>query len=118
MGPVMEQHPAAFGNLLCALDFALSGAFEIAVVGNPGEEETQALLREVFRRYLPNKVVVCGRDYEMHLLRGRKEIGGRPAAYVCRDNACRAPVTTAEDLAGQLESAVAKNRTPVPRPVE
>ncbi len=117
-GSVMGQHPAAFGNLLCALDFALSGVLEIAVVGDPVEAATRELLREVFRRYLPNKVVVCGRDSEMHLLRSRKEVAGRPAVYVCRNNACQPPVTTASDLAGLLKSAIAESKTPVPRPVE
>jgi hypothetical protein len=99
----MEQHPAAFGNLLCALDFALSDDLEIAIAGDPEAESTLALLREVYGRYLPNKIVACGESDEVVLLRDRKQVEGRPTAFVCRRKTCREPVTSAAELAGQLE---------------
>ncbi len=99
----MEHHPAAFGNLLCALDFALSDDLEIAIVGDPEAESTRVLLREVSCRYLPNKIVACGESDEVVLLRDRKQVSGRSTAFVCRRNTCREPATSAADLAGQLE---------------
>jgi uncharacterized protein YyaL (SSP411 family) len=38
------------------------------------------------------------------LLRGRKQVAGRPTAFVCRGKTCLEPVTSAAELAGQLES--------------
>jgi uncharacterized protein YyaL (SSP411 family) len=38
------------------------------------------------------------------LLAGRGLVDGQPAAYVCRDFACRLPVTTAPELLAQLGS--------------
>jgi uncharacterized protein YyaL (SSP411 family) len=100
------HHPAAFGNLLCVLDFALSDVFEIAIVGDPSEKATQALLGEVFHRYLPNKVVACGMDSELALLKNRREVSGRPTAYICRRHVCQAPVTDAKELAKHLQQAL------------
>jgi uncharacterized protein YyaL (SSP411 family) len=37
------------------------------------------------------------------LLRERHTVEGKPAAYVCEDFACQAPVTAPEDLADQLK---------------
>ena len=34
----------------------------------------------------------------MPLLVGRRQVGGGPAAYVCREFTCQAPVTTPEQL--------------------
>jgi hypothetical protein len=98
----MAQNPAAFANLLCALDFALSGAVEIAIAGNPRDPSSGPLLREVFQRYLPNKVVACGLNEDPVLLKDRKQIEGRSTAYVCRNHVCLAPVTVASELAAQL----------------
>lgn len=98
-GP-MSRYPAAFANLLGALDFALSGPWEIAIVGEPHEPGTALLLREVFQRYLPNRIVASGT--EMALRRGLARIQGRPTAYVCRDNACSAPATDAAALSALL----------------
>jgi uncharacterized protein YyaL (SSP411 family) len=105
LGP-MTSHPAAFANLLGALDLALSGAWEIVVVGEMHEQTTQALLHEVFKRYLPNRILVCGMDPGPHLLRDRKRISGLPTAYVCRNHVCHEPVTDASALASILDAEI------------
>jgi hypothetical protein len=80
----------------------LSDLFEIAVVGDPQEEGARALLQEVFHHYLPNKLVACGKDSDVFLLKDRAQISTRPTAYVCRNNACQAPITSPTELAKHL----------------
>ncbi|HTY62323.1 MAG TPA: thioredoxin domain-containing protein [Acidobacteriota bacterium] len=104
MAEPMARHPAALPHMLCALDFCLGRTMEIAVIGNPSDEETRKLLDEVFRAYEPNKVVACGTHDDVFLLRGKPQIGGRATAYVCENFACKLPVTTAEDLATGLKN--------------
>ena len=108
-----ERYPSAFGRALGALDFYLSTPKEIVIVG-PGEiEETRSLLAEVWRHYLPNKVLVQspGGDQRAErlvpLLQGRSAFSGRATAYVCEHYTCRQPVTTAEELAKQLTESTA-----------
>jgi uncharacterized protein YyaL (SSP411 family) len=108
---MMARHPAAFGHLLGALDLMLANGPEIAIVGDPGDEAAQSLLREVFRRYLPNKVLVCGKDESLFLLKDRTRIAGRATAYVCLDQICQAPVTSASDLSLQLDRICDSNGT-------
>ena len=102
MADRVRRQPGAFAHLLCALDFYFGRTKEIAIVGSPGDFDTQALLDEVFHSYLPNKVLACGPDPDLFLLQGKSQIDGRATAYVCENFTCKEPVTTAEDLKQQL----------------
>ncbi|HEY0083981.1 MAG TPA: thioredoxin domain-containing protein, partial [Pyrinomonadaceae bacterium] len=110
----MARYPSAFGYLLGALDFHLSTPKEIVVVGQPGADDSLALLREVWKRYLPNKVVAQSAEGDDEaasvtpLLRDRPALGGRATAYVCENYSCLQPVTTPAELAAQLDTAGAK----------
>jgi uncharacterized protein YyaL (SSP411 family) len=99
---MVRRQPAAFAHLLCAMDFYYGPAKEIAVVGDCSAPDTQSLLAEVFHAYLPNKVVACGSDSDVFLLKGKPQVDGTATAYVCENFTCKAPVTTAEDLRDQL----------------
>ncbi len=106
LGPFAVEHPAAFARLLCALDFHLGEPTEIAIVGNPATEDTRALLRAVFERFRPNKVVAAASPDlappGIALLVDRPAVGGRATAYVCRNYVCSAPVTSADELRALL----------------
>jgi uncharacterized protein YyaL (SSP411 family) len=110
MSTPMAEHPLSFGHLLSVLNFYLSPPEEIAIVGDPDADETQELLRVVFARYRPSKVVAAGPPAEdeksvIPLLSGRPSIRGHATAYVCRRFVCQQPVTTPRDLASQLRTA-------------
>ena len=75
---------------------------ELAVVGPVEDPVTQKMLRAVFGRYLPRKVVACGAGGDLFLLKNRPQPGGRTTAYFCENNVCKAPVTTPEELAALL----------------
>jgi uncharacterized protein len=113
MRDAVERYPSAFGRLLCALDFHLSSPKEIAVIGNIDSADARALAREVWKRYLPNKVVALSTEGAeraaelVPLLRERTTLDGRATAYVCEHYACQRPVNSAEELSAQLEAGVA-----------
>jgi uncharacterized protein YyaL (SSP411 family) len=104
----MATAPTGFGHALGALDLYLSAAKEIAIVGTPEAEETRELVRQVWRRYLPNSVLAVGRPDDgdasrvVPLLADRRPLNGKPAAYVCERFVCQQPVTEPEALAAQL----------------
>ena len=105
MKEAMAAQPTGFGRMLGALDMLLAPRREIAIIGAPEDEATQALLRTVQRRYLPNTVLAVAAPDEasdLPLLAGRTPVDGQPAAYVCENYACNLPVTTPEALAGLL----------------
>ncbi len=98
------QEPLAFGRLLCAADMATSPQRELAIVGDPDSPETLSLLQAAHRRFDPNLVVAVAGPREAALdasplFQGREQREGRATAYLCRDYACKAPVTSAKELA-------------------
>jgi len=123
---LMGRAPAGTGHWLAALDFYVSVPKEIAIVGPKGDPATQRLIDTVFKRYLPNKVVVGASrggnppnppeipldpplqrgdgGILIPLLEGRDMLNGKPTAYVCQNYACRLPVTDPEALAKQLDT--------------
>ena len=100
---VTPRMPSGFGHLLGVLDLFLHPAFEIAVSGDPQSQATRDLLRAIYGRYLPAKVVALARPGEppppaLTLLANRAPAAGEPTVWVCRDFHCEMPVTTPEAL--------------------
>ena len=96
-----------FGQWLSALDFYLSHPKEIALLGDLASPLTQALIDVVFKPYLPNRVVMhaSGSGYGVALgplLEDKALVNGQPAAYVCQNYTCRAPVSDPLVLEQQL----------------
>jgi len=105
---LMTRTPSALGHALGALDLYLGPAWEVAIIGDLGAAGTEALVGEVWARYLPNVVLaVSPPDDEeavrsIPLLADRAAQDGQPTAYLCQRFACRLPVTVPAELAAQL----------------
>lgn len=104
----MAAFPRGFANWLCALDFHLSAPLEIVISGKRRTKESEEMIRAVFGRYLPNKIVAgnesgTGREGHIELLKNREPAGGYVTAFVCREGACQQPVTKVADLVAQLD---------------
>jgi uncharacterized protein len=113
LGPlpaVAPRFPRAAGWGLAVAEAMLSGPAEIAVVGPPDDARTAALHRTALLAAPPGAVIALGNDARygadaIPLLAGREEVDGAPAAYVCRQFACRLPVTDPAMLRAELTPA-------------
>ncbi|KHL02244.1 thioredoxin domain-containing protein [Sinomonas humi] len=105
---VLAQGPRAAGWLLAVAEAAFAGPVEIAVVGRP-DGNRRHLVAAALAAPSPGRVVAVGdheaADERIPLLAGRPGgPDGAPLAYVCRDFACRLPVSTPEELGEQLRA--------------
>jgi len=101
----IRRYPTGFAQWLNALVFATGDVVEIAIASEPRSPEARGLLSVVRTGYRPLSVVAAGKPGAVPLLDERPLRDGHATAYVCRNFACRAPVTEPADLAAQLTSA-------------
>jgi uncharacterized protein YyaL (SSP411 family) len=107
----LSHFPSAMPLMLVALDYSLSKPRQIVIAGKKDAPETKALVKEVHRHFLPNTVLFLadGAEGQKYLgekneaIRGMSPIDGKPAAYVCENFTCKAPVADVKQLAEMLK---------------
>jgi uncharacterized protein YyaL (SSP411 family) len=109
-GEMLERAAPAFPRLLGALDFRAAAPREIALAGEPGRADFEALRRAVFASPDLNRVLAHVESASAvpelaPLTRARTTRDGRAAAYVCERFTCQAPVTDPEALEALLVPA-------------
>ncbi|MEX2108742.1 MAG: thioredoxin domain-containing protein [Solirubrobacterales bacterium] len=95
-GKAAARQPEGFAHLLRALDFHLASTREVALVG----EDLSALTGVVRSDFRPHIVLAGGPEGTTTppLLKHRVPVDGKPAAYVCEQFTCKAPVTLPKQL--------------------
>jgi uncharacterized protein len=99
--PLADRHARFAGWGLAVAEAALAGPLEVAVTGPADDPRTRELHRTALLSPVP-AVVATGSG--VPLMEGRTPVDGSPAAYVCRDFACRMPVTDPDALRGELSA--------------
>jgi uncharacterized protein YyaL (SSP411 family) len=107
----LSHFPSAMPQMLVALDYALSKPRQVVIAGKKDAPETKALLRQVHRHFSPKTALVLadGAEGQKYLgekneaIRAMSPINGKPAAYVCENFTCKAPVTDAKQLVELLK---------------
>ncbi len=108
-GGEIDRDPGGHAAMLTAFDLLSNGMLAV-VVASKTRESGMPLMREVWRPFLPDKVVIPAHTLPFNelaeltgLLDGRRP-GVRPTAYVCRNLTCDLPATDPETLRSQLSS--------------
>jgi hypothetical protein len=102
--PQIRSYPAAFPVLLAALDYALDRSKEVAIAGPANGTGTLALVDAVRRGFNPNHVLAVGtgRGAGVPLLKDKPQREGRPTAYVCEQQVCKAPTSDPAKVAALM----------------
>jgi uncharacterized protein YyaL (SSP411 family)/aryl-alcohol dehydrogenase-like predicted oxidoreductase len=112
-GKQLTRYPRGFAKTLAVIDFLTEGPVEIALVGAPEDPAFTAIEDAVRGPYLPNRILAVSHGHsENHahpLLVGKQSVNGRPALFVCRNFACRQPLTDASAVAEALGELSARS---------
>jgi uncharacterized protein YyaL (SSP411 family) len=107
----LSHFASAMPQMLVAFDYSLSKPRQIVVAGNKDAPETKALLKEVRRHFLPKTILLLADGAEGQKYLGEKNeairamslVDGKPAAYVCENFTCKAPMTDTRALSQLLK---------------
>ena len=97
----IRQFPSAYTQMLLATEFAVGPSREVVIAGKPGARDTEEMLRELGRLFLPNKVVILRPSDEAaaqieaiaEYTKHQQGIDSKATAYVCRNYNCELPTT-------------------------
>lgn len=103
---ILAKYPPAMPLMLSAMDLQKDKPRQIVIAGTKGEPDTEALLRVVHSRFLPNTILMLADgganqeflEKELPFLKTVTRIDGKASAYVCEDFTCKMPVNTAHEL--------------------
>ena len=104
----VKRIPTAYSQMLMALDFGLGPSYEVVIAGNSRAKDSQAMLRALRKKFLPNKVLLFVPSESpsseisqfAEFTQYQSSINGKATAYVCRNYACNKPTT---DISEMLE---------------
>ncbi len=109
-GEQVRADPSSHAFLLMALQFQSQPGAEIVIAGDPGDRQTRAMIEAVQGRFLPTSILIFVPDDSTRSrvtgilphIKDMKSHNGRAVAYVCRDFACREPVSERDELVSML----------------
>jgi hypothetical protein len=102
------EYPAAYTQLLLAVDFATGPSYEVVIAGDSGADDTRSMLQSLRSQFMPNAVVLL-RPIEQEpppidrisdFVKAYGSLEGKAIAYICRDRNCQLPTS---DIAKMLE---------------
>lgn len=100
-GQTLGRSPQVMPQMVSALDFILTPSTQIIIVGKRDDPATKRLLREVYTRYLPGRVlhvIEPGEQqqrlaHQLSFVSAFSMVDGKATAYVCENFVCQLPTT-------------------------
>jgi hypothetical protein len=103
--------PVALPQMLAACEFRLGEPRQIILVGDRDAADTKALLRTLYSRFVPHRIVLlvdspearAALSADIPTIAAMERIEGHASAYVCRDYTCQLPVYESDRFAELIQ---------------
>ena len=103
---VMERAPTAVPQMLVALDLLAQPPRQVVICGERDEPDTRTLAAAAQATFLPHTAILLadekGKTFFGGAMADMTRVNDQPAAYVCENFTCHAPVTNPEELGTML----------------
>ena len=106
----VQQSPAGHAQFMMAFGFLENPSYEIVIVGEPGADDTGAMLNALRHNFVPNTVVLFRPAVEdsedvasiAPFTRDLNPLHGKATAYVCTNFTCHTPTTDVNEMLSLL----------------
>ncbi len=95
----LDRYPAGHSILLSSLLLESKPSREIVIAGMKEADQSQAMVKEIYQRFLPNTLILFNTpEYEqaleklIPLVQGKRAKNNTTMAYICEDFSCQAPI--------------------------
>ena len=106
---ILNQGSSGYSMMMQAADFAFGPSYEVLVFGDEGNSETQMMLENIQSIYMPNRVIVYGKNGSTDLKNIIPFVSyyppakdGQPIVYVCQNFSCKLPTADFKVVKEQL----------------
>lgn len=97
----VREYPAAYTQLMVAVDFAAGPPCEVVIAGDSQAKDTKTMIQALRSEFLPNKVVLLRPSEQQSPAIDRisgftgsyGSSEGKALAYICRDRNCQLPTS-------------------------
>jgi uncharacterized protein YyaL (SSP411 family) len=109
---ILEKQPEGVPFMASAFDYGLAKHKQVVIVGRPGRDDTRQLLRLVWERYMPNRILMLADGGEgqqelakfLSVVSSMRMKNGKATAYVCENYVCNLPTPDATVVARLLDN--------------
>jgi len=110
--PRVRQTPSAYTQLLQGIDFYLGPTYEVVISGNLRTDETKTMLKALWSKFLPNKILLHRPDVSSQpdittiapCTKNQAPHHNQTTAYICRNYSCLQPTTDPQVMLKFLHS--------------
>jgi len=97
----IEQTPAAYTNMMNAIEFMTGKKYEIIIVGNKDNKNTKKMITKINKNFFPNKVILLKepgiKDSRIIILapfvKNYTQLNDSTTVYICVNQLCKKPIT-------------------------
>jgi uncharacterized protein YyaL (SSP411 family) len=105
--PKMSEQPYSMPQIICTLDYYLNKPKQIILAGNRNDSVTKQMLNEVYKRFIPNKILICvsaeNIPLQIPFLNLIIKKSNVTIAYICENYTCKLPVSDVNEFIKLLE---------------
>jgi len=110
----IKRAPSSYSMMLLGLDFAIGPSFEIVIAGDPQMDDTQKMIEQVRKNFIPRKVVLLRGTPEQSkaitelapFTKFHEPIQDKATAHVCVDHNCKLPTTELSRMMELLDEEI------------